>query len=82
MAFDSVDSHYVVSVLFGLEIDDQRRIAVGSQGSGGEGCSFEAVRSVFAQDAARGPRGVGQVVGHVVEKALDSVRGFQAAQFA
>src|SRR5579863_6330117 len=82
MPFDSVNSYYVVGVLFGLEIDDQRRISVGSQGRSGEGCSFEAVRSVFAQDAAGGPCSVSQVVGHVVQKALDSVRGFQAAQLA
>ncbi len=82
MAFDAVDGDDVVSVVFGFEVEDQGRVAVGSEGGGGQGGSLEAVRGVFLQDAARGPGGVGEVVGHVVEEALDAVWGFQAAEFA
>ena len=82
MAFDAIDGDDVIGVVFGFEVEDQRRVSVGAEGGRGEGCAFETVGSVLFEDAARGPGGVGEVVRHVVEESLDTVGSFQAAQFA
>src|SRR5207253_6664962 len=74
------NSDYVVGVAFRLKIKQQRRVSVGPQSSGGEDCAFQAMRCLFGEDPPRRPGRIGQVVGSIIEKLLDTVWILHPAQ--
>jgi len=64
----------VVVVALGLEIHEQRRLAVHPQGTGREHGPFDAVRPALAQDFAHRQAGLAadfEIGGQRVEKPLD-----------
>ena len=66
----------------GLEVEQQRGISIRAQSRGGEDRAFQAVRRFFCQYAARRPSCIFQVIRDGIEKFLNAVRIFQAAQLA
>src|SRR5262249_31069233 len=80
MSVNAVNRDYMVGIVFGFEIKNEWRKAIGAQRGGGEDRSFQAVSRIFSQHPPRRPRGVGQVIWNVVEKTLDAVRRLQAAE--
>ena len=78
----AVDRNHMVRILLGFEIEDQGRISDGAQRSRSKDGAFKTMGSEFAQHAPRRPGGVGQVVRHIVEVALDPVRIAKSAQLA
>ncbi len=82
MPVPAVDRNHVVGIVLRLEIENQRWIAIGAKGGGGKHGALKTVRGVLAQHDTGRPAGIGQVIRHVVEKALDTVWTFQTAQLA
>jgi len=82
MAVVAINGDHVVGVMFGFQIEDQRRVSVGAESSGGERRPFKAMGSVLLQDPPGRPCGICQVIGHVVKEALNSMRTLEAAKFA
>src|SRR5579862_5510687 len=82
MAPHTVNWQHVVSIVFGFEIEDQRRVTIHMQRGGSKCRTFETMRCAFAKNAARRPGSVGQMVRHIIEKALDSVGILEAAELA
>src|SRR5579872_5393642 len=74
------DRYYVIGVMLGLEIKQQWRISVHAQRGSGKNRALETVRRFFRQDTARGPCSVCKVIWSVVEKLLNAVGVFQAAE--
>ena len=67
----------MVGVLVRLEIENQRRKSENAEGRRREGGAFQAMRGLLVQNLARRPCGRGQVIGHIVEKALNAGRRAQ-----
>ena len=82
VSIHAVDGEDVVGVVLSLEIQEQRRKAVGSQRRCRENRSFKTVRSIFAKYTTGRPRRVSNMIGHVVKKTLNAVWVFEAAQLA
>ena len=59
----AIEGEDVIVVVHGLEIHEQRRMAVDAQGGCGQQSSFEAVPFALAQHALRRPGGVGILIG-------------------
>src|SRR5215470_13605336 len=81
----AVDADDVVGVLHGLEVEEQGGEAQHPMRSGGEDRALEAVRGSLAEHPARRPGAAGEVVGHRLERPLDSdgrSQRTQRAQFA
>jgi len=72
----------MVVVLHGLEIHQQRRMAVDAQGGGGQQRSLKAVPFALAQHALGRPRGVCVLVLERVNELLDAHRRPERAQGA
>lgn len=85
VAVDLKDGEDVVVVADGFEIKEERREAGSAEGGGGEKSAFHAVGVAVAEDEAGreagGARGL-DVVGEIVEKALDVVGRFQGTEGA
>src|ERR1700680_82046 len=81
-AGDAEQRDDMIGVALGLQIEDERRVADDPQRGGGEDRALQAMRRVLAQHAARRPRRAGQMVGHLVEKFLDTRRSPQRGQRA
>src|SRR5690242_3020883 len=78
-AAHAVDGDYVVGVVLGLQVNHQRWVADYAQSGSGKDGALQAMGSVLAQHAAGRPGGVGQVVIHVIQKALDAMRRLKCA---
>ena len=74
------DREDMIGVLIRFEIENERRKAEHAQSGRGEGRAFEAMRCFFAQDNSRRPCSPSQVVGIMVEVALDAGRRLKRAQ--
>src|SRR5258708_21810747 len=72
----------MIRIMFGFEIKQQRRVSMGPQcGCAKEGASQE-MRSLLRKHPPRRPGRIRKVIRGIVEKFLDAVRIFHAAQLA
>src|SRR5215467_7534848 len=72
----------MIAVRLAFQIEEQRRKAIHAQRGCGEDRAFKAVGSMFAQGDSGRPGSISEMIGHAVQKLLDAVRIFQAAQCA
>ena len=82
MAADPIDGEHVVGVVLGFEVEEQRGKPDRTKRSCAEDRGLEAMGGALAQHAARGPGRHREVVGHVVQESLDSMRSPQRAELA
>src|SRR5215472_11587949 len=80
MVFEYGD--YVIGVVLGFKIDDQRGITIDAQSRCSKQRALKAVGGIFLKYAAGRPGRVGQVIRLTVKKALDAVWMIEAAQFS
>jgi hypothetical protein len=78
----AVERDDVVVVMHRFQIHDERRIAVDTQGGSGQQRALQAMARALAENAPRRPRGIGVLVGEVVNETLDARRRLQRAQCA
>src|SRR3954467_3365607 len=74
--------NHVISILFCLQIENQRRKSENPQRGRGENRAFEARSRALVQDVSGRTRGVAKIVRQRIEKSLHSGRRSEAAQFA
>ena len=74
------DRDDVIGVMFGFEVEEERGITQRPERSRREYCGLKAVRCALAQDSPRRPCGRAEVVRHVVEELLNTVRGLERAE--
>src|SRR5882724_4925926 len=77
-----VNRNDVIRIMFCFQIEKQRRIPVRTQCGSRKQSPFIAVRRILRQHPARGPGAVGEVVRHLVERTLNTLRCLQAAELA
>src|SRR5947209_4421769 len=66
------NSENVISVLFCLEIENERRKSENAECRGGEDRALQTMRSFFAEHLSRRPRGAGEMIRHGIEKPLNA----------
>ena len=71
---------HMIRIVLSFQINNQWRIPVRSQRRRREQCPFVAMRCIFPQHPPRRPRRICQMIGLLVEKPLNPVGIFQAAQ--
>jgi len=73
---------HMICVLLSFQIENQWRKSQNAEGGRGEDGSFETRRGPSMKNFFRRMRGVSEIVGDLVEEALDACGRFQRAKFA
>src|SRR5690349_22498215 len=73
---------HVICIVIGFEIEQKWRITQDTECSGGEDCALQAMRSLLAQDYARGPGCSSKMVGELIKETLHADRILESTELA